>query len=239
MLSAFVSGLRVCLCVCIDRVRNMNEIFEKMSQIGIIPVVVVNDVKDARLLAKALCDGGLPCAEVTFRTLAAKECIRIMSESQSKMLVGAGTVITKKQVEDAVSAGAKFIVSPGYDEEIVDYCIELGIAVIPGVVTPSEGIRAIKKGLDVVKFFPAEAAGGLAMVKAMAAPFPLLKFMPTGGIHQDNVKEYLAFDRILACGGSWMVNESLIREQRFDEVERLAREAYGIVQEVRGLVTHE
>ena len=203
----------------------MNEVLEKIQKIGIVPVVVLNDAKDAEPLAKALCNGGLPCAEVTFRTDAAEESIRIMSEKYPEMLIGAGTVLTTEQMDRAVAAGAKFIVSPGLNPKIVKYCVEKNIPITPGICTPSEAEQAIENGLEVVKFFPAEPAGGLKMIKAMAAPYTGLKFMPTGGINATNVKEYLAYDKILACGGSWMVNSKLVAEGKFDEIEKLTREA--------------
>ena len=212
----------------------MNEVLEKIQKIGIVPVVVLNDAKDAEPLAKALCNGGLPCAEVTFRTDAAEESIRIMSEKYPEMLVGAGTVLTTEQVDRAVQAGAEFIVSPGFDPEIVDYCIEKKIPVLPGCITPSEAAQAVRRGLSVIKFFPAEQAGGLAFIKAMAAPYTSLSFMPTGGINPENVKKYLEYDRIFACGGSWMVKGKLIAEGRFDEIEKLTREAAEIVKNIRG-----
>ena len=212
----------------------MNAVLEQLSKFGVVPVVVLNDVKDAEPLAKALCQGGLPCAEVTFRTAAAEESIRLMTEKFPEMLVGAGTVLTTEQVDAAVKAGAKFIVSPGFDPEIVDYCIEKKIPVLPGCITPSEAARAVRRGLSVIKFFPAEQAGGLAFIKAMAAPYTSLSFMPTGGINPENVKKYLEYDRIFACGGSWMVKGKLIAEGRFDEIEKLTREAAEIVKNIRG-----
>lgn len=212
----------------------MNVVLEQIGQLGIVPVVVLNDAKDAAPLAKALCQGGLPCAEVTFRTEAAEESIRIMAEQFPEMLVGAGTVLTVEQVKRAVKAGAKFIVSPGFDPEIVQYCLENEIPITPGVVTPSEVSQAVKAGLSIVKFFPAEPSGGLSMIKAIAAPFPMLKFMPTGGISSSNVKEYLKFDKIHACGGSWMVAGKLVSEGKFDEIEAMTKEAVAIVKEIRG-----
>ena len=212
----------------------MNEVLKKIQETGIIPVVVLNDAKDAAPLAKALCEGGLPCAEVTFRTEAAEESIRIMSREFPEMFVGAGTVLTTDQVDRAVDAGAKFIVSPGLNPKVVKYCIEKGVPVTPGVCTPSEVEQAIELGLDVVKFFPAEPAGGLNMIKAMAAPYVGMKFMPTGGINPKNVREYLAYDRILACGGSWMVKGSLVEAGEFDKIRELAQEAVEIVKESRG-----
>ena len=212
----------------------MNEVLEKIHELGIVPVVVLNDAKDAAPLAKALCDGGLPCAEVTFRTEAAEESIRIMTEQFPEMLVGAGTVLTKDQVDRAVSAGAKFIVSPGLNPEIVKYCVDKGILITPGCANPSDVEQALTYGLDVVKFFPAEPAGGLKMIKAMAAPYVGVKFMPPGGINQNNVREYLAYDRILACGGSWMVQGELVDAGEFDKIEDLTREAVEFVKESRG-----
>ena len=209
-------------------------IFEQFSKIGIIPVVVLDDAKDAEPLACALCEGGLPCAEVTFRTAAAAESIRIMSEKFPEMLVGAGTVLTTAQVDEAIACGAKFIVSPGLNPTVVQYCLDKGIPVTPGTQTPSDMEKAIELGLDVVKFFPAEPAGGLSMIKAVAAPYVGLRFMPTGGISAKNVRDYLAYDRIIACGGSWMVKGDLVKAGKFDEIKALVSEAAAIVREVRG-----
>ncbi len=207
----------------------MNEVLTKIGKIGIVPVVALDRAEDALPLGKALMIGGIPCAEVTFRTAAAKEAISIMTSNFPDMLVGAGTVLTCKQVDEAVSAGAKFIVSPGLNPEVVKYCVDKGIPVTPGVATPSEVEQAIGLGLDVVKFFPAEAAGGLPMIKAMSAPYTSMKFMPTGGINKDNIATYLAFNKVLACGGSFMVDKKLIAAGRFDEVTRLSREAVDAV----------
>lgn len=203
----------------------MNEVLEKIQKIGIVPVVVINDAKDAAPLGEALCKGGLPCAEVTFRTDAAEESIRIMSEAFPEMLIGAGTVLTIEQVDRAVAAGAKFIVSPGLNPKVVKYCIDKGITVTPGTTNPSDIEQAIELGLEAVKFFPAEAAGGLQMIKAMAAPYTKMKFMPTGGINAKNINEYLAFPKILACGGSWMVSGELVKAGAFDKITELTKEA--------------
>lgn len=203
----------------------MNKVLEEFSKIGIIPVIALDNVEDAAPLAKALCDGGLPCAEVTFRTAAAEESIRIMSEQFPEMLVGAGTVLTTEQVDRAVNAGAKFIVSPGLNPKVVKYCVEKGIPVTPGCSNPSDVEVAIELGLDVVKFFPAEAAGGLSMIKSMAAPYTKMKFMPTGGINAKNLTSYLDFKKIIACGGSWMVPGDLINAGEWDKIEQLTREA--------------
>ena len=188
----------------------MSEMLKKIEGFGVVPVVVLNDAKDAAPLAKALCEGGLPCAEVTFRTDAAEESIRIMHEEFPEMILGAGTVLTTDQVDRAVEAGAKFIVSPGLNPRIVKYCVEKGIVITPGCANASDMEQALENGLEVVKFFPAEPAGGLNMIKALAAPYVGLKFMPTGGISPKNVRDYLAYNRILACGGSWMVSDKLI-----------------------------
>ena len=203
----------------------MNEVLEKISKIGIVPVVVLDDAKDAEPLAEALIKGGLPCAEVTFRTAAAEESIRIMAQKFPEMLVGAGTVLTTEQVDRAVNAGAKFIVSPGLNPKIVKYCIEKGVPVTPGTSNPSDVEAAIELGLDVVKFFPAEAAGGDKMIKALSAPYGNVRFMPTGGINAKNICDYLAFDKIIACGGSWMVKKDLVAAGKFDEIQALTEEA--------------
>lgn len=203
----------------------MKTLEEQFYDYAVVPVVVLDDAEDAAPLAEALVKGGILCAEVTFRTEAAEESIRIMSEKYPEMLVGAGTVLTTEQVDRAVAAGAKFIVSPGFDPEIVDYCMEKNIPVFPGCVSPSEVAQAVKRGLKVVKFFPAEQAGGLAMLKAMAAPYTMLKFMPTGGINTKNLKEYLGFSKILCCGGSWMVKGDMIKNKEFDKITEMTREA--------------
>ncbi len=210
----------------------MKELYEQFHKLGVVPVVVLDEAKDAVSLAKALVEGGLPCAEVTFRTEAAAESIYAMTQAYPEMLVGAGTVLTIEQVDKAVKAGAKFIVSPGFDPEIVDYCIEKQIPILPGCVTPSEVAQAVKRGLKVVKFFPAEQAGGIAMIKAMAAPYHQLKFMPTGGINLNNLNEYLTFDKILCCGGSWMVKGELVKAGEFEIIKNLTNEAKTLVDEI-------
>lgn len=203
----------------------MNHILEEIAKIGIVPVIALDHTQDAAPLAKALCEGGLPCAEVTFRTAAAEESIRIMTTEFPDMLVGAGTVLTIKQVDQAVGAGAKFIVSPGLNPKVVGYCIEKGIPVVPGCANPSDVELAMELGLEVVKFFPAEAAGGINMIKSMSAPYHQMKFMPTGGINEKNLKSYLDFKKVIACGGTWMVTKELILEGKFDEITRLTKEA--------------
>lgn len=203
----------------------MNAVLEKIQKIGIVPVVVLEDAKDAAPLAKALCEGGIPCAEVTFRTEAAEESIKIMVKQYPEMLVGAGTVLSLEQVDRAINAGAKFIVSPGLNPKIVRYCMEKGVPITPGTTNPSDVEQAIELGLDVVKFFPAEAAGGLNMIKSMSAPYSNMKFMPTGGISAKNLNEYLAFPKILACGGSWMVSSDLIKAGAYEKITELTKEA--------------
>ena len=211
----------------------MMTIEERFEDFGVVPVVVLDDVKDALPLAKALTEGGLPCAEVTFRTEAAEESIKEMAEAYPDMVVGAGTVLTIEQADAAVKAGAKFIVSPGFDPEIVDYCLEKEIPIFPGCVTPSEVAQAVKRGLKVVKFFPAEPAGGVAMIKAMAAPYHQLRFMPTGGIGTQNLKDYLEFDKIICCGGSWMVKADLIKNGEFEKICKLTKEAKELAKSIR------
>ena len=206
---------------------------EQFYDFAVVPVVVLEDAKDAVPLVEALVKGGLPCAEVTFRTDAAEESIRLMCEKYPEMLVGAGTVLTTEQVDRAVAAGAKFIVSPGFDAEIVDYCLKKEISVLPGCITPSEVAQAVKRGLKTVKFFPAEQAGGLPMIKAMAAPYTMLKFMPTGGISTKNLKDYLGFDKIICCGGSWMVKGDLVKAGKFDEIKNLTEEAVKLAASIR------
>ena len=211
----------------------MSTVAEKIAGFGVVPVVVLEDVKDAAPLAKALVEGGLPCAEVTFRTAAAEESIRVMTTEYPDMFVGAGTVLTIEQVDRAVAAGAQFIVSPGFDPEIVDYCLEKEIPVFPGCITPSEVAQAVKRGLKVVKFFPAEQFGGVATIKAMAAPYVGLKFMPTGGVSAKNLESYLSCDKIIACGGSWMVKGDLVKAGKFDEIKTLTEEAVKLAASIR------
>ena len=212
----------------------IEELLKQIECMGILPVIKLNDAKDAVPLAKALCEGGLPCAEVTFRTDAAKESIAVMTKAYPEMLVGAGTVLNTEQVDEAVEAGAKFIVSPGLNPDTVEYCVKKGIPILPGCSSPSDIEQAIKYGLDVVKFFPAEQAGGIAMIKAMAAPYVGLKFMPTSGINAGNLTEYLSCDKILCCGGSWMVKGNLVDAGDFDKIKELTKEAADIVKEIRG-----
>ena len=210
------------------------DIFDKLGEVGIVPVIALDDAKDAIPLGEALQRGGLPCAEITFRTAAAEEAIRLMTKAFPDMIIGAGTVLTTEQVDRAVAAGAQFIVAPGCNPRIVRYCVERNIPMAPGVATASEIEQALECGVKKVKFFPAEANGGLAMIKALAAPYVDVTFMPTGGLNRDNVKAYLSYERVFACGGSWMVKKNLISEGRFDEIEQMAKEAAEIVKQVRG-----
>lgn len=211
----------------------MNKVLEEISKIGIVPVIALDHVEDAAPLAKALCDGGLPCAEVTFRTAAAEESIRLMHEAYPDMVLAAGTVLTTEQVDRAVAAGASVIVSPGFDPEIVDYCISKNIPVMPGIVTPSELAQAVKRGLTRVKFFPATAAGGIKMIKAMCAAYTNVRIMPTGGINTSNLEEFLSCDKIFCCGGSWMVKGDLVKAGEFDKIKDMTAEAVALVKEIR------
>ena len=209
------------------------DMMKQIEKMGIVPVVVIEDAKQALPLAEALCAGGLPCAEVTFRTAAARDAIREMKKKEN-MLVGAGTVLTTDQVDEAVDAGAEFIVSPGFNRKVVRHCREKGIPVIPGVCTPTEVEMALEEGLEVVKFFPAEAAGGIAMIKAMSAPYGSVRFMPTGGITMENLADYLSCNKVIACGGSFMVSKKLIAENQFEKIEELTREAVALCKKIRG-----
>jgi 2-dehydro-3-deoxyphosphogluconate aldolase/(4S)-4-hydroxy-2-oxoglutarate aldolase len=203
----------------------MHEVLKQIQDMGIVPVVKIDDPAKAIPLAQALKAGGLPCAEITFRTSAAKEAMRQINANIPGIFMGAGTVLTTAQVDEAMESGAKFIVSPGYNPAVVAYCGKKGIPIIPGCSTPSDMEKAIEASLEVVKFFPAEESGGLAYIKAVSAPYTTLKFIPTGGINADNLNTYLAFNRIMACGGSWMVKADLINEGRFDEINRLTKQA--------------
>lgn len=203
----------------------MSEVLKQIGNIGIVPVIVIKDIEKAVPLAKALVEGGIPAAEVTFRVAGADKAIAKMAAEVPEMLVGAGTVLTLEQCKAAIEAGAKFIVSPNFDEEIVDYCIEQGVVVTPGVATPSEMGQAVKKGLDVVKFFPAEQAGGVNYLKAVSGPFTKLKFMTTGGISPKNMNDYLSFKKVVAVGGSWMVKADMIEAGDFAGITAMCKEA--------------
>ena len=211
----------------------MSSIISQLSDIGLVPVVKIERAEDAILLADALIRGGLPCAEITFRTPAAAEAIRRISKARPDLLVGAGTVLTCEQADTAMDAGAKFLVSPGLDAQVVRYCLEKGYPILPGTSCPTDVQAAIALGLDAVKFFPAEAAGGLSMIKAMSAPYGNLKFMPTGGISLENMESYLSFSKIIACGGSFMVTGDLIEKEDYGKITELSRAAVDIVRKCR------
>lgn len=212
----------------------MSEINKRISEIGVVPVIKLNHPqRDAAPLAKALCAGGVPVAEVTFRAAGADTAIRLMKESCPELLCGAGTVLTTGQVDKALNAGAEFIVTPGFDPELVAYCKEKEIAIYPGCTTPTDYHAALKFGLEMLKFFPAEQSGGLAKIDAMSAPFPMFKIMPTGGISLKNMKEYLSSSVVCACGGSYMVTADLIDNQRWEEITRLCKQSVEIVKEAR------
>ncbi len=215
-------------------ITSMNELQKKVSEIGIVPVIkLTNPERDAAPLAKALIEGGVPVAEVTFRAAGASTAIRIMKESYPEMLVGAGTVMTTQQVDDAVNAGASFIVTPGLDIDIVRYCQEKGVTIFPGCTTPTDYHAAFKLGLEVLKFFPAEQSGGLEKIKAMAAPFPMFKVMPTGGVSLKNLSVYASCPVIAACGGSYMVTADLIENGKWDEITDLCKKSVEIIKEAR------
>ena len=212
----------------------MNALNQAISSIGIVPVIKLNHPeRDAAPLAKALCEGDVPVAKVTFRAAGAPLAIRIMKETCPDMIVGAGTVTTTEQIDEAIVAGAQFIVTPGFDEALVKYAQEKQIAIYPGCTTPTDYHAALKFGLEVLKFFPAEQSGGLAKIKAMSAPFPQFKVMPTGGVSLKNLKEYLSSPVIAACGGSYMVTADLIDNQKWDEIIDLCKKSREIVKEAR------
>jgi len=207
----------------------MNETLKKIGELGIVPVVKIEKAEDALPLGKALIDGDLPIAEITFRTSAAEDSIKILTAKFPSLLVGAGTVLTIEQVKKAISAGAKFIVSPGFNPRVVDYCIKNDILITPGINNPTQIEMALEREIEVVKYFPAEASGGLALLKSMSAPYAGIRFIPTGGINQNNLCSYLSNNKIHACGGSWMVKAELISSGDFAEITRLTKEAVSIM----------
>ena len=212
----------------------MTALETRISEIGVVPVIKLNNpTRDAANLAKALCAGGVAVAEVTFRAAGAPDAIRIMKETCPDMLVGAGTVMTTAQVDEVIAAGGEFVVTPGLDPEIVTYCQEKGIAVFPGCTSATDYHTAFKLGLEVLKFFPAEQSGGLSKIKALAAPFPMFKIMPTGGISLKNLKDYISTSVICACGGSYMVTADLIDNGKWDEITELCLKSVEIVKEAR------
>jgi 2-dehydro-3-deoxyphosphogluconate aldolase/(4S)-4-hydroxy-2-oxoglutarate aldolase len=212
----------------------MTKTLEALGQIGLVPVITIDRPEEAVPLARALLDGGIGCAEMTFRTAAAAEAIRRMSGEVREMLVGAGTVLTVQQAELANRAGGQYIVSPGIDFAVVDWCQEHNVPVLPGVATPTEINMALARGVKLLKFFPAEEFGGVRMLKALYGPYPEVRFIPTGGINAKNLAEYLALPNVVACGGSWMATGSMISAGQFDQIAHAAREAPAIVRRVRG-----
>lgn len=208
---------------------NMNKMIGDIRKMGIVPVIKIDDPNFAFPLAQALCDSGLPIAEVTFRTSTAAEAIKIISDNFPQMLLGAGTVTTIEQVDLALACGASFIVSPGLNPKIVTYCKRKDILIIPGVCTPSEMERAMELGLNTVKFFPAEQSGGVEFLKAVSAPYPNLSFMPTGGVHAANIADYLNLACVFACGGSWMVHQKMIEAEDIESIKNLTKEVVSLV----------
>ena len=212
----------------------MNALNNRISQIGVVPVIKLNHPeRDAAELGRALCAGGVPVAEITFRAAGADKAIRLMKEACPDMLVGAGTVTATAQIDAVIAAGGEFIVTPGFDPELVQYAQEKSIPIFPGCTTASEYHQALKYNLEVIKFFPAEQSGGLAKIKALSAPFPMFHVMPTGGISLKNLKEYLSSPVIAACGGSYMVTADLIDNQKWDEITELCKKSREIVKEAR------
>jgi 2-dehydro-3-deoxyphosphogluconate aldolase/(4S)-4-hydroxy-2-oxoglutarate aldolase len=212
----------------------MADALAALSRIGLVPVITIESPHDAVPLAKALLDGGIGCAEVTFRTPAAAEAIAGISSTCRELLIGAGTVLTVEQAEQATQAGAQYVVAPGFDHAVVGWCQERNVPVLPGVATPTDISMALARGLDLLKFFPAEAMGGVQTLQALSAPFAGVRFIPTGGITAANLPQYLALPNVAACGGSWMVKESMISAGKFTEIARLSRQARAIVSQVRG-----
>ncbi len=207
----------------------MNEILKKIGDFKLVPVVKIEHARDAVPLGEALLSGGLPVAEITFRTDAAEESIRKIVTELPDLFVGAGTVLKVDQAKQAVDAGAKFIVTPGFNPKVVDYCVTNGIPITPGINSPTQIEMALDRGLDVVKFFPAEPSGGLKMLKAMSAPYGEVMFIPTGGIDITNLKDYLSFPKVLACGGSWMVKAGFISSGKFAEITAITKEAVTVI----------
>lgn len=207
----------------------MNNYIDRLQELKVIPVIKIDDAKDAVLLGRALAEGGLPCAEITFRTDAAEKAIKNMREALPDMLIAAGTVLTPSQADRAIAAGADFLVSPGFNPTVVNHCKQKGYTIVPGVCTPSEVEAALEAGLSVLKFFPAEAAGGVSMIKALSGPYGGVRFMPTGGINAKNIASYLSLKNIIACGGTWMVPADDIKNGNFEHIKALTEEAVSAV----------
>jgi 2-dehydro-3-deoxyphosphogluconate aldolase / (4S)-4-hydroxy-2-oxoglutarate aldolase len=209
------------------------EIIERVHQLAIIPVISIPKLEHALPLAESLVEGGLPCAEITFRTAAAGESISQIRQRFPDIFLGAGTVLTTAQAGTAINAGAQFIVSPGTNPVVIEYCQSKGVTIFPGVCTPTEVETALSKGIDVLKFFPAEPMGGVKFLQAISAPYRQVRFIPTGGIDPKNLGQYLALPQVLACGGSWMVKPELINAGEFDQIRKLVEEAVKLVKEMR------
>lgn len=207
----------------------MKEVLKKIGELRLVPVVKIDKREDAVPLGQALLEARLPIAEITFRTAAAAAAMRTLTEELPELLIGAGTVLTVDQVKLALDAGARFMVAPGFNPTVVDYCLEHDICVVPGVNNPSQIERALERELEVVKFFPAEASGGLPFLKAVAAPYSDILFLPTGGINLQNLMTYLSFPRVIACGGSWMVEADLISAGNFTEIKKRSQEAVAVI----------
>lgn len=205
------------------------EILKQVEQLKLLPVIKLDSSENAAPLAQSLIEGGLPAAEVTFRTDAAEESIRIITSEHPEMLVGAGTITSVEQAKRALDAGASFLVSAGFHQKVTEYAIKKKVPIFPGVCTPTELMLILEYNLPVAKFFPAEQYGGLKTIKALSAPFPNIRFMPTGGINAGNILEYLSYDKIIACGGSWMVKDTMIRNHEFDKIKELTKEAVTLV----------
>lgn len=209
------------------------DILSKFETWGIVPVIRLDREEDALPLAAALLEAGLPCAEITFRTAAAEGAIRTLIAHHPEMLVGAGTILSRDQAQRAAACGAQFVVSPGFSPPVVEWCLEQGLMVMPGVATPSEIMAALERGLQAVKFFPAELLGGVRMLKALGDVFPGMRFLPTGGVSESNLAEYLKLPNVIACGGTWLVSSQLILRKQFAEITRLAQRAVAIADGTR------
>jgi 2-dehydro-3-deoxyphosphogluconate aldolase/(4S)-4-hydroxy-2-oxoglutarate aldolase len=205
------------------------QLLKQIYEAGIIPVIKIDELNDTIPLIEALKSGGLNTAEITFRTAAAKDAIKIVNEKFPAVILGAGTILNVEQAKQAIEAGAKFIVSPGFSQKVVQFCLDQEVPIFPGVATPTDIQMAIEHGLGIVKFFPADAFGGIKTLKALAGPFGSIKFIPTGGITAQNLAEYIVFPKVFACGGSWMVKDELIKAKKFDEIKRLTEEAINIM----------
>jgi 2-dehydro-3-deoxyphosphogluconate aldolase/(4S)-4-hydroxy-2-oxoglutarate aldolase len=214
----------------------MNTTLQRIYDIGVVPVIAISDTAKAVPLAQALIAGGIPCVEITFRTAEGEESLRLITKQNPDILAGAGTILTTEQVDRAQAAGAQYIVSPGFNPKVVAHCLDKGIPIIPGCVTPSEMEIALEMGITTIKFFPAEQAGGLAYLKAISAPYTTLRFLPTGGIDATNLSKYIAFDRVIACGGSWMATKELINTGNFARITQLSQEAMKVVREGRSTI---